>query len=57
MIKKIIEFFKKIIYIIKIAKKPTYSEIKKIIEFIFFLTIFIGIIGFIFYLFGLLFIS
>lgn len=49
MFKKIIEFFKRMFYIIKIAKKPTQSEIKKLLKFILFLVFSIGILGFIFY--------
>lgn len=54
MIKKLLESFKRIFSIVKIAKKPSYLEIKKLLEFILFLTIFIGILGFVFYVIGLL---
>lgn len=54
MFKKLIEFSKKLIYIIKIAKKPSFGEVKKLFYFIMLLTFVIGILSFLFYVIGLL---
>jgi len=55
MIKKFLEIFKKIVYILKIAKKPSYREIKTLFKFLILLFFIVGGLGFLFYILGILF--
>jgi len=55
MFSKLLEIFKKLIYIVKIAKKPSYKEIKTLFKFLLFFFFLIGGLGFLFYIIGILF--
>jgi len=55
MFLKLFEVIKKIIYVVRIAKKPSYKEIKVLFKFLTLFFFLIGGLGFLFYIVGILF--
>ncbi|MEM5828296.1 MAG: hypothetical protein QW197_02200 [Candidatus Aenigmatarchaeota archaeon] len=54
-LKKFFETLKKVFWVVKIAKKPSYGEIKRLFKFLIFFSLFIGFLAFLFYFIGILF--